>query len=155
MNIRLFHPQDVEQIAHLFHETVREINQRDYSPNQIKAWAPDDIYFRNWSEICSNRFTFVADQSGLILGFAELEADGHIGCFYCHKNYQGCGVGRQLYQAIAEKALNLGLSRLFTEASITAKPFFQHMGFSVVQQQQVFCRGETLINYLMDKHLII
>lgn len=155
MKIRLFHPQDAEQIAHLFHDTVREINQRDYSPNQIKAWAPDDIYFRNWAEICSNRFTFVADQSGLILGFAELEADGHIGCFYCHKNYQGCGVGRQIYQAIAEKALNLGLTRLFTEASITAKPFFQHMGFSVVQQQQVFCRGETLINYLMDKHLII
>lgn len=155
MKIRLFHPQDAEQIAHLFHDTVREINQRDYSPSQIKAWAPDDIYFRNWAEICSKRFTFVADQSGLIVGFGELDPKGHIGCFYCHKNYQGMGIGRQIYQAIEEKALNLGLTRLFTEASITAKPFFQHMGFAVVRQQQVFCRGETFINYLMDKHLLI
>ncbi|MEO8892980.1 MAG: GNAT family N-acetyltransferase, partial [Coleofasciculaceae cyanobacterium] len=55
MDIRLFHPQDAGQIAQLFHDTVREINQRDYSPNQIQAWAPDDIYFRNWAEICSKR----------------------------------------------------------------------------------------------------
>ncbi|MEO8890333.1 MAG: GNAT family N-acetyltransferase, partial [Coleofasciculaceae cyanobacterium] len=99
--------------------------------------------------------TFVADQSGLIVGFGELEPDGHIDCFYCHKNYQGRGIGRQIYQTIEAKALNLGLTRLFVEASITAKPFFQHMGFSVMQQQQVFCRGETFINYLMDKQLLI
>lgn len=155
MNIRLFHPQDAEQIAQLFHDTVRKINQRDYSLSQIQAWAPDEIYFRNWAEICSQRFTFVADQSGLIVGFGELESDGHIDCFYCHKNYQGCGIGRQIYQAIEQQALNLGLTRLFVEASITAKPFFQHLGFSVVQQQQVFCRGETFLNYLMEKQLLI
>lgn len=155
MDIRLFHPQDAGQIAQLFHDTVREINQRDYSFDQIQAWAPDEIYFRNWAEMCSKRSTFVAAQSGLIVGFGELEPDGHIDCFYCHKNYQGRGIGRQIYQTIEAKALNLGLTRLFVEASITAKPFFQHMGFSVVQQQQVFCRGETFINYLMDKQLLI
>jgi putative acetyltransferase len=45
IEIRLFEAQDAEQIAELFHETVREINVRDYSSSQVKAWAPDDIYF--------------------------------------------------------------------------------------------------------------
>lgn len=148
---RLFEAQDAEQIAQLFHETVREINVHDYSSKQVRAWAPDDIYFRNWVEVCSSRFTYVADDEGAIAGFGELEPNGHIDCFYCHKNYQGCGVGRQLYQAIEVKAIELSLHRLFTEASITAKPFFQRMGFSIVREQEVTRRGETFINYAMEK----
>ncbi|MFM2314304.1 MAG: hypothetical protein RLZZ04_3580 [Cyanobacteriota bacterium] len=153
MKIRLFEKQDAEKLARLFHETVREINIRDYSRNQVEAWAPDNIYFREWEKICSNRFTYVADDEGVIAGFGELELNGHIDCFYCHKNYQGCGVGRQIYQAIETKALDLGISRLVTEASITAKPFFQRMGFSIVREQKITCRGEIFINYVMEKSL--
>lgn len=153
IEIRLFEAQDAEQIAQLFHKTVREINVHDYSSNQVRAWAPDDIYFRNWVEVCSNRFTYVADDGGVIVGFGELEPNGHIDCFYCHKNYQRCGVGRQIYEAIESKAVELSVSRLFAEASITAKPFFQRMGFSVVKEQEVTRRGETFINYAMEKLL--
>jgi putative acetyltransferase len=153
LEIRLFEARDAEQIAQLFHETVREVNVRDYSSKQVKAWAPDDIYFRNWVEVCSSRLTYVADNGGAIVGFGELEPNGHIDCFYCHKNYQRCGVGRQIYRAIEVKAVELSVSRLFTEASITAKPFFQRMGFSVVKEQEVTHRGETFINYAMEKLL--
>lgn len=153
IEIRLFETQDAEQIAQLFHETVRQVNVRDYSSNQVRAWAPDDIHFRNWVEVCSNRFTYVADDQGVIAGFGELEPNGHIDCFYCHKNYQRCGVGRQIYRAIEAKAVELSVGRLFTEASITAKPFFQRMGFSVVKEQEVTRWSETFINYAMEKLL--
>ncbi len=153
MEIRRFQSADAEQIAQLFHDTVREINCRDYSENQVKAWAPDNIHFRNWEKICSQRFTYVAEEDGLILGFGELELHGHIGCFYCHKNYQGRGVGSQIYQAIEAKAIAFGLDDLFTEASITARPFFDRIGFSVLTEQQVFLRGEAFINYAMKKSL--
>jgi putative acetyltransferase len=153
MEIRLFHPQDAEQIARLFHETVREVNIKDYSSAQVSAWAPDDIFFRNWAAVCSSRLTYVADDAGTIAGFGELELNGHIDCFYCHKNYQRQGVGSQICRAIEAKAIELGLKRLFTEASITAKPFFQRMGFAVLAAQQVSCRGEQFTNYAMEKVL--
>jgi putative acetyltransferase len=153
IKIRLFEAEDAEQVAQLFHETVREVNLRDYSINQVRAWAPDDIHFRNWVEVCSSRFTYVADDEGVIAGFGELEPSGHIGCFYCHKNYQRCGVGRQIYQAIEAKAVELSVGQMFTEASITAKPFFQRMGFLVVKEQEVTCRGEIFVNYAMKKLL--
>ncbi|MBE9139191.1 GNAT family N-acetyltransferase [Nodosilinea sp. LEGE 07088] len=153
MKIRLFEKQDTEQVARLFHETVREINIRDYSIDQVEAWAPSNLHFRDWAEVCSNRFTYVADDEGVIAGFGELECNGHIDCFYCHKNYQRCGVGSQIYQAIEAKALDLGVSHLVTEASITAKPFFQRMGFSVVKEQKITRWGEIFINYRMEKSL--
>ena len=36
MLIRLFEPEDTEQIAQLFHDTVRQINLRDYSKQQLQ-----------------------------------------------------------------------------------------------------------------------
>ncbi|GAP94859.1 GNAT family N-acetyltransferase [Leptolyngbya sp. NIES-2104] len=153
MLIRLFRPEDADQIATLFHETVREVNVRDYSIAQVQAWSPDDLYFRDWAIVCTERFTYVAESEGRILGFGELEADGHIDCFYCHKDYQRCGIGRSVYQAIEFKAHEMNVDRLFTEASITAKPFFQSLGFTVIAEQEVSCRGETFINYRMEKRI--
>ncbi|MBW4650529.1 MAG: GNAT family N-acetyltransferase [Kastovskya adunca ATA6-11-RM4] len=153
MKIRLFQEQDGVQLAQLFYDTVREINIRDYSLNQVKAWAPEDIYFRDWAKVCSQRFTYVADDEGAIAGFGELESSGHIDCFYCHKDYQRRGIGSKIYGAIEAKADELGLNRLYTEASITAKPFFLDKGFSVVREQQVERGGEIFINYAMEKFL--
>jgi putative acetyltransferase len=155
MEIRLFQIDDADQVAQLFYDTVHHINCRDYSPQQIQAWAPDNTPARNWVTVCSSRFTYVALRESMVLGFAELELNGHIDCFYCHQDYQRCGVGRSLYQVIETKALELELERIFTEASITAKPFFERMGFSVVQEQQVSRRGEVFTNFAMQKILYV
>lgn len=159
ISIRLFRPQDATQIAQLFHNTVRTINRQDYSLNQVKAWAPDDLYFRDWVKVCASRFTYVAEnisgngdqKQGIIIGFAELEIDGHIDCFYVHKDYQSRGVGKSLYQAIESQALKLDCDRLYTEASITAKAFFQRQGFALEQEQQIEVRGEVFKNYRLSK----
>lgn len=153
MEIRPFEPEDAFSIAQLFHDTVRTVNRRDYSLAQVSAWAPDAIDFRNWAEVCNDRQTYVAVIEGEIVGFAELEPNGHIDCFYCHKNYQRRGVGRQLYAAIEANAIHLHLTRLFTESSITARPFFEQMGFAIVREQQVMRRGQIFTNYAMQKFL--
>lgn len=151
MQIRLFQPEDTLQVAQLFHHTVRKINIQDYSVEQIIAWSPDDIYFRDWLRICSRNFTYVALENDKILGFGELESNGHIDCFYVHDRHQRQGIGSQIYQAIEIKARQLGNIRLFTEASITAKPFFLKHGFKIINPQQISCRGQMFTNYLMEK----
>ncbi len=152
MLIRLFQKQDSDRIAQLFHDTVREVNIRNYSLEQVEAWSPDDINFIDWSESCAKKFTYVAEEEEII-GFGQLEANGHIDCFFCHKDYQRCGVGTRLYRAIEAKALELGIERLFAEASITAKDFFKNRGFTIVKEQQVTIRGQDFINFVMEKSL--
>ena len=152
MQIRLFEPQDTEQIAWLFHNTVRKVNIKDYSQRQVIAWSPKNIYFRDW-QICSSRYTYIAEQDNEILGFGELEPNGHIDCFYVHYRHQGRGVGSKIYRAIETKARELNLTCLFAEASITAKAFFISRGFEIIKQQQVICRQEKFVNYLVVKIL--
>lgn len=153
LNIRPFQPSDVPAIAQLFHETVRIVNASDYNAAQLRAWAPDDLYFRDWATRCTACFTYVAVADADVLGFAELSAEGQIGCFYCHWAYQRQGIGRQLFQALLTQATHLHLTRLTVEASITAKPFFEALGFRTVQRQRVICRQQQLINYRMVKNL--
>jgi putative acetyltransferase len=152
MLVRRFERNDTEQIARLFHDTIRIVNLGDFAQEQVEAWAPDDIHFRDWAELCASRCTFVADEAGLILGFGNLEADGHIGHFYVHHLHQRNGVGRSIYAAIEAEALKLEQHRLFTEASITARPFFARMGFATMRDQTIACRGQTFVNYVMEKH---
>lgn len=153
INIRRFKSSDTDQIAQLFHDTIRSVNRKDYSEKQVKVWAPDDIHYLNWEAKCSSKFTLVADSDGLIAGFAQLEYDGHIDCFYCHKDFQEKGVGRLLFESVEKEARKQNLTKLFVEASITAKPFFEKMGFSLIQKQTVLIQGVELTNFRMEKIL--
>lgn len=153
MIVRRFELRDTGQIAQLFHDTIRIVNLGDYTQEQVEAWAPADIHFRDWAKACSSLCTFVAVKDDLVIGFGELEVNGHINRFYVHHCHQRQGVGRSIYAAIEVAARKLNLSKLFTEASITARPFFDRMGYQMVREQTVTCRGQAFINYVMEKRL--
>ncbi|NJK68084.1 MAG: GNAT family N-acetyltransferase [Microcoleus sp. CSU_2_2] len=151
MKVRTYEINDTQQIVKLFYDTVHEVNIRDYTKAQVDAWAPADIDIASWTTSLSSKFTFVAEAGAKIVGFGELEANGHIDRFYCHKDFQGKGVGTQILEQIELQAKNLGINKLFTEASITAKPFFANKGFIVIKQQEVERRGQKFINFAMEK----
>jgi len=153
MHIRNYQESDTEEIIKLFYDTVHEVNIRHYTQNQVNAWAPENSDRHQWITRLTNKSTYVAEKKGIIIGFGQLENNGHIDCFYCHKDWQRQGVGKQILQHIETTALSLGIKTLFTEASITAKAFFESQGFVVVREQEVERRGEKFINFAMEKKL--
>lgn len=146
---------DAPAIADLFYHTVLNVNIRDYSSAQVSAWAGPAPEPEWWEERIAEsdnaRRTFVVEHNWLVVGFAELEGDGHLDTLYVHHEFQGRGTASLLLDRIEAEAQRLGLSRLYTEASITAEPFFRRRGFSVVEAQQVEVRGHTFRNYRMEK----
>jgi putative acetyltransferase len=153
VTLRPYRPDDAPALLALFRETIRRVNSRDYSPAQIAAWASDDIDVAVWFGRFNGRFVPVAEEAGRPVGFTDLEPDGHIDRFYVSADHQGRGIGRQLLAAVVAEAQRLGLARLFTEASITARPFFEHQGFAVVAPQVVTCRRAEFVNYRMERLL--
>lgn len=153
MRVRNFSPSDTREIAQLFYNTVHEINICDYMQEQVDTWAPKNMSYEIWLEKLRNKLTYVAEENGQIVGFGQLESDGHIDCFYCHSKHQRKGVGSMLLSHIEKTARALGIKRLFTEASITAKPFFQNKAFSVISKQQVERHGVYFRNFVMEKLL--
>lgn len=153
MLIRYYQPSDVGQIVQLYFDTIHTVNRRNYTDEQLVAWAPGVPDETQWSKRYETRITFVAEKNSVITGFAELEPTGHIDCFYCHHAYQRRGIGTLLLNRLEQEARSLGLEQLFTEASITAKPFFESMGFYTLQKNQILRNDVTLINFSMEKRL--
>jgi putative acetyltransferase len=137
----------------LCRDTIRRVNSRDYTPDQIRAWASDDIDPQAWAGRFAGRFVVVAEEAGRPVGFSDLEADGHIDRLYVSADHQGRGVARALLSAVLAEAQRLGVIRLFTEASITARPFFESQGFVVLSPQVVTLRGVEFVNYRMERVL--
>ncbi|MFN6461902.1 MAG: GNAT family N-acetyltransferase [Nostoc sp. DedVER02] len=153
MRLRIYEIADTEEIMKLFYDTIHEVNIHDYTKEQVDAWASANMDIDLWIKSLGSKFTYVAEEQGRIIGFGELEANGHIDRFYCHKDFQRKGVGKKILEQLESKAKTLGIEKLFTEASITAKPFFENQNFTVVKQQEVERRGQKLINFIMEKSI--
>jgi putative acetyltransferase len=153
MQLRIFRPADAEAIVALFRDTIRRVNCRDYSAEQILVWAPDEIDVERWRRRLLSHFTVVAELAGAIVGFGNLAENGHVDCFYVHADHQGQGIGRALLNALEDEARRRQISRLFSEVSITARPFFERLGFTTLQLQTVEFRNVSFVNFRMEKLL--
>jgi putative acetyltransferase len=153
IDIRRYRPGDLAGLIALFRDTVRRINGRDYSPQQVMAWAPDQIDARQWRHRFDNKAVWVADLDGAPVGFVDVARDGLIDMLYVHADHQGRGIASLLLRTVEASARTHGLMRLFTEASITARPFFEHRGFRVIAPQRVMRWAQEFLNYRMDKAL--
>ncbi|MCT7378624.1 GNAT family N-acetyltransferase [Chelativorans salis] len=152
ITVRPYHSADVQDTAEIFLGAITEVSSRDYTPKQIAAWAKVDDQGA-WGRARESRPTWIAEVDGQAVGFADLTNDGLLDMMFVHPQFQGVGVASSLLDKVEAQARVAGMSRIFTEASKTAWPFFEKRGFRVVRAQQVEKRGETLENFLMEKSL--
>lgn len=154
IRLKAYHPEDAKALAALFYHTVHQVNAQHYTAEQLAVWAPaSSLEPERWQQKWEKCAPIVATCEDQIVGFAELEINGHIDCFYVHYKHQGCGVGTVLMQEIDRRARAIALSRIYAEVSITAQPFFERKGFQFVKRQKVVRNGVTLTNCIMEKNI--
>jgi len=151
--IRPFAVSDTEEIITLFRDAVHSINIRHYTPEQVAVWAPEIIDVDTWRKSLGKNITYVAEVDSTIVGFIDMSHEGYLDRLYIHKNYQAKGVAYRLFKKIEDEARELGLSKITTDCSITAKLPAERMGFVVIKEQMVERNGVSLINYAMEKKL--
>ncbi len=153
ITIRDFQEEDAPTLWALFFNTVRNVNRRDYTEQQVKAWAQEGFDSQLWLKKMISIQPFVAELDDVIVGYSDVQPSGLVDHFFCHHEYQGQGVGRALMTHVIRQAEAKGRDRIYSEVSITARPFYERMGFTVVNEQQIEVRGATLTNYVMERHL--
>lgn len=152
MEIREYRKSDLRAILGLFVDTVRKVNVRDYTHSQIEAWVSGALNVDAWDKSLSEHYSLVACDSGLIIGFGDIDKTGYLDRLYVHPDYQGQGVASVLCDRLESF---VGVSVITVHASITARPFFEKRGYEVVREQTVIRQGVPLINFLMKRSPVV
>lgn len=148
MTIRTYKPDDCQEMAELFYQTVHTVNAADYSPEQLDVWATGQVDLESWNRSFLEHLTLVATDNGKITGFGDMDETGYLDRLYVHKDYQHHGIASSICDRLEEKAPAV----ITTHASITAKPFFEKRGYVVLKEQQVERQGILLTNFVMKKN---
>lgn len=98
-------------------------------------------------------FLVAVDDDGRLIGYGDLEPDGHIDHLYCLPDMVGNGVGSAIYAAIEDTARRTGVSLLFVEASEAARRLFERRGFRVDVRNDFTIHGIAIHNYRMSKRI--
>ena len=148
MTLRDYTKTDCAELAELFYDTVHTVNAKDYTQEQLDAWATGKVNLEAWNESFQAHHTVVAEMDGKIVGFGDIDETGYLDRLYVHKDYQRRGVATAICDALEQ---NTKAAEFTTHASITARPFFEKRGYTVVKVQQVERRGILLTNFVMKK----
>ncbi|MFT3669495.1 MAG: GNAT family N-acetyltransferase [Pseudoxanthomonas sp.] len=150
--LRPYHPTDAAALTALYVHSVRHYGPRAYTSEQVAVWAATADIARTAARCSDGRYVVVAqDDAGTVLGFADLEADGHFDMLYAAPGAEGLHVGSQLYAAIEAHARRCGLRRIFVEASELARPLFERRGFTLLGRNDFVMDGVAIHNYRMEK----
>lgn len=151
MNIRAYKQSDCATLAELFYNTVHTINIRDYTKEEVEAWATGTVDLPCWNQSFLEHHTIVAEDCGLILGFGDMDNEGYLDRLYVHEHYQNNGIAKALVSCLERQGAENGITTFTVHSSITAKPFFERLGYHVQYENTVTRQGVQLTNFFMEK----
>jgi putative acetyltransferase len=153
VHIRPFRPGDERALHEVFHSAIHGLASKDYTVEQIEAWAPADVDMELWAKRVQGIQPFVVEKDGVIVAYADVQQSGYIDHFFVSAKYSRQGVGTLLMEHLHAVASAQSIAVLTSDVSRTAQPFFARFGFTVLEQRSPVIRGVVVPNALMSKEL--
>ena len=151
IQIREFTREDLDTVVSLIHYVV-DISYRDVYPRNALNLYKEFHSRDNILNDAEHGYCVVAENDGYIVGTGTLLDDG-IRRVYIDPSYQKSGVGTGIYRELEKKALQTGLSRLGLGASVSAREFWESVGFVFEEEVDIPAGDEQLKFYMMSKPL--
>ncbi len=140
------------QVINVYYQAIQKLGGVYYSQTMLNRWsesAKDVGYWQKRLALIKPTLAFIDKQ---LVGFIELEENGHIGCLYTHPDWARRGVATCLYQHLEREAKSRGLTQLFVETSYLSRPLFLKMGFNEEREIKMNLGIPGLTSFLMRKY---
>ena len=126
-------PEYAREISELICGNLKNINSRDYTPEQIEAWASVNSPGRIRNSIEKNKI-FVLVDGDQIMGVCSLNPEtGMLGSFFVKYNYHNRGYGTELLKYVENYAERRGIRVLNVNSTITAYYFYARRGYEKIR----------------------
>jgi len=146
-------PDDVPALRDIFSASVEGLTGEDYSAEQQEAWLTAVSDVAAFGERLAGELVLVATLDGAPVGFASLRGNSEIDFLYVHPAVARQGAATKLVDALEKLAGARGATTLTTDASDTAREFFDARGYIAQHRNTVLLGDEWLSNTTMTKPL--
>lgn len=146
-------PEDVPALRDIFAASVEGLTGDDYSVEQQEAWLSAVADEAAFAERLAGQLVLVALLEGTPVGFASLRRNSEIDLLYVHPAVAGQGAATKLVDALEKLAGARGATQLTTDASDTAREFFDARGYVAQHRNTALLGDEWLSNTTMIKDL--
>lgn len=153
MTTRLATIADYDAIAELFRNTILNVNIRHYSPEQVRVWSERVKDKPRWLRKITDQHFLLVEEAGELIGTGSITPDGYLDMMYVSYRHQGKGIALMLVEKLEAFAREQQVACIRSDVSLTARPFFERMGFRVVSPQKVEMDGLIFDNFVMEKEL--
>ncbi len=129
------------------------MNKKHYSSKEIIAWSQGAKIINNWLKRIDTHYYLLAKIDDRLVGMASLDETGYLDVLYVSKDHQKKKIASTLLLKMEDMARIDEHEYIYSDVSITAKPFFLYKGYEMIRPQLVMCRGIVLRNYHIRKLL--
>ncbi len=135
MNFKIRRAQhsDSQGIIDVHVKSIREVCGKDYTPEQIEAWAGRRFKTELWHQAIDRDYIWVIEADKSILGFGHFavmdENNGEVLGLYFIPPVIGNGCGRKMFAEFVKVAKEHNLTKINLHSTITAKSFYESLGF--------------------------
>jgi len=151
--VRPFDPADTTSLRELFAQSIEYLTADEYNDEQRLAWISKAAEWEEFDERLKSGDTFVAEVETELAGFTLFKNENEIDMLFVHPYFVKMGVGRRLLDTVEQLALARNHDELKVDASDTALPFFEKLGFITVDRNLIEIEDQFLSNTSMAKKL--
>jgi GNAT superfamily N-acetyltransferase len=130
--VRKAEPGDAEAAATVLRRSITELCTLDHhgDADALAKWLANKTArdFLSWLAN-EDHFCVVADASDQVMGVGLLHRSGEVRLCYLAPGAQGQGLGRAILGMLEEKAREWGLRKLRLESTVSARPFYERVGY--------------------------
>lgn len=132
-SIRRAKYEDADGIIHAHVNSIRHLCAKDYTPEQIEAWAGRKFRAELWWQTIDRDYVWVIERDGKILGFGHLalmdtEFAEVMGLYFIPPAV-GQGLGKKMFSEMLNVCRENNLKKITLYATVTAKSFYESLGF--------------------------
>lgn len=151
--------EDLDGVMRAHRKSIQDLCAKDYSKEQVLKWSDVNYDPDIWRNTVENDYHLVVEADGVIEGFSHAKIDGegigHIVGLYFTSKIAGRGIGREVFDKTIEWLKTEKCPKVRIIGTITARGFYEKMGFSVIEKRQLTTRGATLDCYRMERALLL
>ncbi len=153
MEIREANQKDYKAISTLFEGTVRNINSRDYTPEEVDAWANCSRNENSWKKRLDEQTFYLIEEGREVIGFGSIAKYGYLDFMFVHKDHQGKGIAKKILDQIELKGKEQKNREVYAFVSKTAESFFERQGYEPCGKRYAYLNEIEFVNSVFRKRL--